>query len=284
MEKFENIESYFRVVNQAKKENKPTCTNCYLNQDKIAKLIEQRRLYYEKLNGGILIYVDEKRYYEVYYYLNVDAEWHIESRDKKLVIKNIYAGDTKNKKMEKLEERIKASGFSLEDSLRQVEADKEVAEKKIERPYNLAKKIMLQKGFLLVSPDEELIPQIREFEEHIDKIPVHQFPYFEDEELVTLGKEGRCLCMVNNERELCGVLVCIEENSTYGYTAIKEEYQGMFGLAILFSHYLLKLSKEKNIKLLGWIENNNDKAINYNMSIGYRWAERYMDEWILDSK
>lgn len=284
MEKFENIESYFRVVNQAKKENKPTCTNCYLNQDKIAKLIEQRRLYYEKLNGGILIYVDEKRYYEVYYYLNVDAEWHITSKNKNIVVKNIYVEGKKNRMLEIVEEKLKASGFYLLDRLRQVQGDVESIQRKIEKQYEVAFRIMKENGFSLVPPDKDLLLQIRELEENIDKIPIYQIPYFEDEEIITIGREGRVQCIVNEKRELCAMNFFIEESSSHGYTVIKEEYQEKFGFVIVLTYSLLEYLKKRNIRLENWIEITNLKSIKYNLKIGYKWGNRYTDEWVLESK
>ncbi len=59
MEKFRDTEEYYSLVNSVRKEYKPVFTNCYMYSAEAEKYIAQGRLLYEKLQGGILVYVDE---------------------------------------------------------------------------------------------------------------------------------------------------------------------------------------------------------------------------------
>lgn len=283
MECLRNIETYFEMINSINKEFSPTYTNCYLSQGKAGKLIEEKRLYYEKVNGGLLLYLDQNRYYEMYYYLNLNADWSVNSQEKDIVIKNIYVENRKNRKLIFLEEKIKSSGFYLLDTLKQVGGDVDTILLNLQKSYNQACNIMQMYGFSLVELDETLLPQIREFEEHIKEIPIYQIPYFEDCEIRSLGKEGRAVGIVDADKKLCAMKFFFDRDLPYGYFAVKKEYQKMFGMAIVLSYYSLKYLKEKQIKLANWIELNNNKSIEYHLKLGYRWMERCTDEWILKS-
>lgn len=281
MEQFKEYGSYYKFINQIIKDNSPIITNCYLYQDKIQKLIMQGRFYYEKVDGGVMLYVDEKEYYQAYYYLNVDKELHITCKEKDIVLKNIYMEGKKNIKLLHLEEKIKASGFYLLDKLGQIECDIQTIETKLKSPYRVALKLLEKSGFLITAPDKKLINQIRELQNNIKTIPIYQIPYFTDEEILSMGKEGRIVCIVDERKRLCAIKVYIEENSSYGYVAIKDEYQKVYGMVVILSFYTLDYLKKNNIKLLGWIASSNNDSIKYHMNLGYHWTGRYTDEWIL---
>lgn len=284
MKKVENIDEYFTVVNWKRKENKATFTNCYLYQDEVQRLITKEKIFYEKVDGGILIYVDEMEYYQMYYYINVEAAWKIERKDKDIVIKNIYIEGRKNKKLALFEGKIQEFGFYLLDRLGQIECDMQILQKKMEELYPSAKNLFIQNGFTLIEPNLEIISQIRSFQKNIEEIPIYQIPYFDDEDFITFGKKKQIFCVLDKNGQLGAIKVFLEEKATYGYVAIKEEYQRWYGIAPVMSHLSMNYAKERKIKLLGWIADTNIKSIKYHMKIGYHWTGRYTDEWILKAK
>lgn len=284
MKNLKKIEEYFELVNQVKKKNTLMYSNCYLYQDEIQKLISQKRFYYEAINGGLIFYVDEKKYYETYYFLNVDTDWKIAKKDKDIVIKNIYIEGEKNKKLELLEEKLRISGFYLLDHLLHVKGDVELALSKLEKLNKSSQLLMQQGGLLMVPPDWKLVSQIREMLENIEMIPIYQIPYFTDEEMIAMGKEDGFICIVNRENELCALEFPFKKNLSYGYMAIKEEYQKLYGIAVALSFYRLNFLKERNLKSLAWIANTNLNSLKYHMNLGYHCTGRCMEEWVLRAK
>lgn len=276
-----NIEEYSKLTLQLYDRNILVETNSSLFSGKLNKLIKEGRVFYDIVDEGILFYIDEKRYYDLCYYLNVDKDWNISRKEKDLVVKNVYVEGEKSDRLKQLEEKIKMKGFFLSDRLVQVEGELSVIERKLEKPYYNANKLMLRNGFSVVEPDEGLIPQIRELEKNIKSVPIYQIPYFSDEEILTLGKEKRIICIVNDKKELCAIKTVTEEKSSNCYVAVKEEYQQMYGLAIVLIWYQMCYVEENNLKWTGWMEETNNESIKFHMNLGYRWSGKYMEEWVL---
>ncbi len=276
-----DMDLYFGLVNHANKKNAKAYTNCYLFKDKIDDYMQHGRLFYEEADGGLILYVDEMEYYQAYLYMDLAADWLILPKDKDVVIKLLYQGEQKPSKLLEAEQKLEKSGFVYLDTLRQVTGDKEKIRHTVEKLYDGVVSRLHERGFRITVPDKDLIPQIREINRNTGEVPFWQIPYFTDEELIAMGKEGRAMCIVDDKHELCAIRFLIEKNTSYGYMVIKEAYRKKYGMAVIGSYYALQYMEKMNLNLLGWIVVNNEESVKYNMRLGYQWGNRYTDEWML---
>lgn len=282
MQKIQSREEYVNIIDENKKAYKKLVTNCYMHVEEAEKYIAQDRLYFETVDGGLFLYVDEALYYLGYYYLAPDAGPEISAKDKDVVIKNIYAEGRKKDAVLRVEELLQQNGFVLADTMRQISADPETVLKNLERPGKVAKRILDSSGFRLVSAAPDRLEEIREWQNHMDCIPYYQVDYFTDEELLEEIDAGRLVCMVDATGKICAVRhVFVRGKSMYGWVSIGEAYRKRYGMVLVFSVYTLEYALKHGLKVMGWITTTNQPSIQYHMKIGYQWENRYTDEWLL---
>ncbi len=282
MEKFRDTEEYYSLVNSVRKEYKPVFTNCYMYSSEAEKYIAQGRLLYEKLQGGILVYVDEMAYYRTYYYWNLSYPFIFQKKDKPTVIVELYSV-AKNRKLLTMEEHLFKAGFRMEDKMRSVEADCEIMKKRLDKYLPMSERMFNGMGLKMMAPTMSMIPQIKECLAQMETIPFYELPYISDAERLTEGLEGRLICVVDKERKVCALWECPFANSTYGWSGILKEYRIFSGIFALQQREALLYAQKHNLNLIGWISEANTKSINAHMQIGFKWADRYMEYWILNA-
>lgn len=285
MKSVASINEYLNILKDVKNKYSPIYTNCYMFKPEIERLIHQGRLSYEETEGGVVFYSDESTHYQAYYHVNISRKFEISKKEKDVLIRNIYVDGRKNGKLEEMEARISETGFVLEDRMGQIEGKPETILENIKRPYRISNRFLTAEGFQLTTASKDMLDEIRKMQLEIEEIPYYQFSYYSDEELMEEIAQGHLMCILSPEQEICAVRhFFIEGTGIYGWVAVKEAYKKKYGMAVVFSEYMLNYAVEHGLKPMGWITDTNSASIQYHTKIGYHWTGRYMDEWLLKTE
>ena len=257
-------------------------SNIYLMSDDIKRFIELERVSFEKSDYGLIFYFDEDTFYRVCLYVDEKQLFEIPSRDKKLLIRNVYRTKKKDVKLSYVEERLQSLGFKQEGTTAQIEGNPQelIANCKVIEQY--AKK-MERMGYSCIIPDISCYEEIEDMILESRVIKDYHMTFRTKEEKRNMEK-GSYLCIVNEKGELCAAIIAdIDVDiAQIEALAVKEEYK-IRGLAPILDYKIFKQLCERKIGLVqGWVELDNDDSLRYHMSLGYRFAGKQANEWILE--
>lgn len=283
MDKVESLDRYKELLAETKEQcGRRLVTNSYMFLDEIRRYIDLGRLYYEKLENGIVFYSDEESHYRCYFYVNPAGTAKIEKKDKLLLAQLLYR-KTKSTKELGMTEKLKEAGFFQRDIMDYITADPSYCIKKIEPLVKHIRRLLDENRltFRTVLPSE--LDKVREFQNNMDNIPYYQIVYHSPEEYECLIREGRLECVVDTEGNLCALhFFDVGNGKGDGWYAIKKEYRGAYGIAMLFSYSGMKDKEKSSLeKVCGWVLRDNVESIKYHKKLGYVWEDRVMEEWTL---
>lgn len=279
--KVESIEEYKKIVKEYRQYCRRPYFNNYFMPDDILRYIELGKIFYTMDENALIFYIDEGAYWRVCFYSDPEKSFVINPRDKKTVVRNVYKSEREDA-LVSAGKSLENSGFVLAGTTVQVLGDVEVMLNGLSRMDMYAKR-WEKKGFTYKVLDASMYDAAEKILLNSNIIHDYQIDYKTDEEKAELPL-GTCLGIINSEGELCGVSMCdIKNGCAKGIgIAIEEQYK-MNGFAPILTFHRLSWLKENDISLLeGWILINNTDSINYHRRLGYRFTEKYADEWVLN--
>ncbi len=282
IEKLRSMEEYRNLIKEFRAVCRKPFSNIYLMPDDINRYIELHRVSYKKDNNGIVFFFDESTHYSVYLYVNEKSGFEVPTRDKKLLVRNMYRTMEKNPALLIVQNHLQELGFKHQETLVRIQGDSQniLSKCKIIEKYI---KEMEEKGYRCIAPDFSRFDEIERIIMDSGTIKEYQMIHRTPEEKRALEK-GTYLCIVNSNDEICagGVVDIAEGIAREGTVAVKTEYK-MKGLAPILSYYRYKWLCDKNIPAIqGWISVFNESSLRYHKSLGYSIMDKYVDEWLLD--
>lgn len=287
MDRVESMDQYELLLAETRRNCKNSMVNnSYMFTKAIQRYIDLGRLYYERLEGGIVFYSDEESHYRCYFHVDSSSDVKlgkkIEKKDK-LVLSQVLYRKNKTARELAIARKLEESGFALQDIMDYVTVDYLQTLKKV-GPYVKHIQRLLDDSHLTcrtLLPSE--VKQFVEFQSDIKCIPYYQLAYHSPEEYERAIQEGRVECVVDQEGNLCAAHYFDAENGALGgWYAIKEAYQKAYGIVMMFNYNAARYAEANNIgKEYGWVLRNNTESIKYHKRIGFIWQDRVMEEWIL---
>ena len=283
MERLKSLQEYRNLMEEVKSVCNSPFSNAFFWPADLERYIKNDRLYYEKNNAGVVYFSDEGSYYKLSLCVDKQKPFTIESREKKLLVRSIYK--EKSADWEMIEHTLEANGFYKAGSVLQVQANVQELlgkNKKLEK-YIL---IMNKKGFYCVTADLEMLMETRKLIEKSITIKDYHIDYRTPEETTEDLSEGGCLCIVNEQGQVCaGCYTFVKNGIANGTAMVVEEKYKMNGFAPVLLYERCRRLSERGIKnLSGWILTDNDASLKYHKSMGYQFTGIYADEWILNKK
>ena len=89
MERVKNLDEYKELLRWNKARFESLEKNCFLLASGMNKFILENRLYAEKYENGLVFFIDEGRYYNLYYFWKKEAELEDFRQDKPVLIEEI---------------------------------------------------------------------------------------------------------------------------------------------------------------------------------------------------
>lgn len=287
MDKVESLDRYKELLAETKEKcGRRLVTNSYMFLDEIRRYIDLGRLYYEKLENGIVFYSDEESHYRCYFHADLSGgtkrDKKIEKKDKLLLTQLLYRNERTAKESE-MASWLEEVGFILKDTMDYIVEDRTANKKKIEPLVKHILRLLDESHltFRTLLPNE--VEQLLEFQKNIDCIPYYQLSYHSPEEYGEAIRDGRLEGVLDLNGNLCAAHYFDAENGRIGgWYAIKKEYQKTYGIVMLFNYSAMKYAEENNIgEEYGWVMRGNKESVKYHKKSGWIWEGRVMEEWML---
>lgn len=284
MKKFKNIEEYKEILRQVQTEHKNFFSNIYFLACDVQRYIELERAYYIRTKEGFFLILDEEKYYRVCLYVDITSDIQMPVLDKKIVIKNVYRKGREEDAQSSIEKSLEQQGFVKAGSVVQVKGN---VSELLEKCKHLEKHVtkMESKGFRCIRADKRYYEEIENLLLASQKIHDYQIDYKTDEEKNEMPI-GTYLCILNDKDEICAANVCyIEGEVAYGEGAAVVDRYKMQGLAPIMTYHRLKWLEEKGVPILrAWILEDNTASLRYHTSVGYKFVNKYVNEWIRETE
>lgn len=285
MEQVTNLNQYDQLLRNTRKIFGRLHTNCFLLAPETERIIVQGRLYFEETDNGLLFYVDEKRYYQVYFYISSEMKkFNILPREKPLLIRIIYTQGSKSALQKEIDRLIMDTGFSLLDSTTQVYTIAKDNLAAMGTMYERMENLLMGYGMRLIVAKKEYLDKILELRDNEPALKMFHIPYHTREEELQIIQEGGYACIINSSKEICAARK-IEQimGSLYSpWFCVKSDYKDKYGLGIVMTGYEMKYAYERNLeRVYGWIANDNVKSWNYHKRMGVLCTGKAADEWVM---
>lgn len=113
MKKIESLSEYRALLGENKKTHNGIDKNCFLLPSGMEKFISAGKVYYRSYDQGILIFIDENSYYNLYYYIEKGSTFPVFSCEKPVLIEELSQNGSRDAYIAANEARLKAAGFGF---------------------------------------------------------------------------------------------------------------------------------------------------------------------------
>ncbi len=279
------MKQYDQLLKEARKIFGRLHTNSFLMAPETERIIAQGRLYLEKTDQGLLFYADEKKYYQVYFFVSPEIrKFSMEPKEKPLLIRTIYVHDSKSKQHKRMDRLIREAGFSMLDSTTQVYTAAKENLAAMGALYERMEALLKEYGMQLITAGEEQLDKILELRDNEPELKVFHIPFHTQEEELQLIQNGCYACIVNRSQEICAArqIERMAGNLYSPWFCVKPEYKDKYGLGIVMTGFEMKYACEHGLKrVYGWIANDNVKSWNYHKRLGVVYSGKAADEWVM---
>lgn len=172
MERIDHLEDYKTLLKENRQRIGKVQSNCMLMAGDMARYIEEGRLFYDTLEEGLIIRIDEGIRENLYYFLRPDAPFPVLERGKSLLIEELDNRGTRKAELEGLEARIFAAGF--ERSRVNVQVERMMSDALVSREAIEAQ--LYERGFMLETCTEGRVPAAVEalWRAHLNALDIPQ--------------------------------------------------------------------------------------------------------------
>ena len=281
MKRIETFLQYQELMNATRMKYRILFSNNYYMLEEVQRYIELSRMYYEELDGGLILIYDEERYYRVCLYILQEAAFRIPDLNKRVVLRNIYRKNQKDDMTESVEKRLEALEFQHTGTTVQLRGNvHEIWEKcKCQERFVMA---MERKGYCCMEAPREKCAELEQFLIKSEIIKDYHIDYLEAQNY----QEGSYMYLMSPNNELCAVSAAtIRDGVAYGIgIAIEDKYK-LKGLTSVLGYYRAKWLYDNEIRnIRAWALVTNDASLQYHTSLGYTLSNRLADEWVRGAK
>lgn len=267
MNKIQSFEQYKEIVADAKK-NGCKLSNCFFMPAAIRQKIADGTLYFESIDGGLLILEDFTDFYRCYYYLSESADLKPVSFDKQTVVEFPFTGDLGEKQKLQIS-KIEAMGFHLgrESGLMVCPSDRIVI-RTIDQPD----------FFVETATENDAQKVYALFTGNFNPLYAYTPTLSELYELIGNGY----VLVIRSGDDIAAALVCSAEKgvATSTHLIVDSAYRGKKLGLMMFQAYHKKYMDEVT-SFQHWVDRHNTLAINMYYKFGYEFSPRNANEYIL---
>ena len=113
MEQIRSVEEYKALVRENKQQQGKVRSNCFLMSSSLDQPIRDGQLFFERFADGLVVYSDEGRYYNSYYYWKMDKALEDIRKNKPVLMEELDSGREAQEADEKKTAFLLDAGFSL---------------------------------------------------------------------------------------------------------------------------------------------------------------------------
>ena len=264
MEKVATLEEYKGLVRGVKERAGKIDSNCILMSSAMEPYIREGRLFFRAFPEGLVLYADEGRYYELYYYWQPDAPFGEFMADKPVSAVEVISPGKREAYAVRMEEKLLSAGFSLFKTTLQLEADLTDLPYPLEEELSRRLEALKAQGITLRYCDDALLSQVRLlWETYLDPMDV---PCGHLEE----SAEERILCAVDKSGKVAAVKWwrCVNRTQEGRHTVTDPAwYRHGLGTALLLAQFLY--GREHGMtKNVTWVSDENVRSLAMCQKVG----------------
>ena len=278
MEKIHNLDEYKEILRLNKERIGKVEKNCYLMAGAMNKYIIEERLYVETYENGIVLYIDEGRYYNMYYFWKTNCEMADFRQDKPVLIEELDNNGSRTEYIKNIEQFFLDVGFEEFKNNLQLEMSLKDKEKDIE---NLLSKKMLKLSeynlqLEFCSDDDILKKSIKLWQNSLDATDVPQ-------EHMSLGLDDKLVCILNEERKVVTTHWWrnTKKNSEGRHTVTDSEYFQRGLASTLLLVWCQDAIKQGAERCFTWVSDINVRSLAMYKKIGFVPNGRSSKQYIL---
>ena len=280
MEKICNMQQYKTLISQNKEKHQHVSTNCFTMGNFMQELIDSDRLYYQEYASGLVIFVDEERYYNIYYYLDLDSEFPDLRQDKPVLIEELNNNSRRDAQIENLSRKISQKGFRFLKNNLQLEMDLTAHIDNLREEFD-KRLLRLESGLKLdyATDTEQIKKAVELWESALDPTDIPL-----DHMKTSLEENEKIICVFDEAGEVCATNWWINTSkSSEGRHTVTHPNHYRKGLAslVLLAWYIDAYDSGA-VKAIGWADETNVKSIAMQQKLGCELNNRNCTQFILD--
>lgn len=284
MKRIYTIDQYKDLLKENKENSRGGLTNNYLGIHGIKKYISLERMYFETMEKGYVIYLDEGKYYRMLYCGRAENINRITPKDKPLMFRFIY--DKNTDKKQEWDNILSAFGLSEFDNTIQICAN--ISEQH-DVDVKLAKstRFIERFGLGISYATQGMIDEIFRLRDTEPVLSIYHFEYETESEICEDIVNGLYRVVTNKDNEVVAAQHFIEKNGTINgeWLAVKEEYKLQYGIGGALAYHSFDYAKQKGVDMYyGWVDIKNENSLKYHESLGYRMTGKMSESWIMEAK
>ncbi len=277
MNRVRSAEEYRELVRLTKERTGKTDTNCVIMSSEMERYILQDRLYSRTFPEGLALYIDEGRYYEMYYFWAVGSPLPDLRADKPVSAVEIGTAGRKTDHLERMEQRFPQAGFELYKTTLQLEADLRALGYDLTAEYERRTAMVKEQGLTLTYCPDELLPQVHSlWAEYLDLADVPM-------DHLRMDEESKILCAVTGDGQVAAVQwwKCGNRSSEGRHTVTHPAfYRRGLASCLLLSQFVYTRDRGVN-RVYTWINDDNLRSLAAHEKVGFSTNGRIAKQYVL---
>lgn len=284
MKKIECFDEYKELISENKRHYGKIKSNCFLLLDNIKHYIGQGRMYYENLDGGDIVYVDEVRYCNAYYFWGVDylQQFPRLDKDKTICIEEIDVNNRRKADIDDMNSVLLKQGFQARPVNHEIILELEAHNEKLRQCFREDLRKLEEQGLRLVDADEKYAEQICSLWEA--SLAPTDLPY--DHLNFRKYEDDKVVCLINAEELVCGATWWHDGKKIRDgrHIVVNPLYRRRgLGDALLHAWLVDALNCGMN-RARTWVADNNTKSDIMHGKAGFIHSGKNSTQYILEAK
>ena len=281
MELIKSYEKYVEIVREFKKYCNTYVSNLFLLPQEIKSIINDGRLYFVRLEGVLLLLIDEGYYLHLYYYWDLRKDIHFPQTKKNILIEQIYNENGILEQAEVVRSKCLNAGAKYKKKSYQIEATEEQRNNLLEKEY-VKSKLKLQEQGLTVAcaRTDDLTFIFALWRKYLD---VYDFRYLSADAIETMLKNQNILVIQNSANEiLASECVELSGRRSLGYHLVVDHEARGKGLGKTLMMEWYNIANQNQVKICNvWVAENNKVSMSCHLKAGTKTgkvSEQYVVE------
>lgn len=281
MKKIRNLDEYKEILRLNKERIGKVEKNCYLMAGAMNKYIMEERLYVETYENGMVLYIDEGCYYNMYYFWKTNCKMEDFRQEKPVLIEELDNNGSRTEYINNIEQYFFDVGFEKFKNNLQLEMSIKDKKKTIEE--QLSKKMLrlseqnLQLEFC--SDDDILKKSIKLWQNSLDVTDIPQ-------EHMSLGSDDKLACILTEERQVVTTNWWrnTKKSSEGRHTVTHPEYFQRGLASTLLLVWCQEAIKQDVERCFTWVSDTNVRSLAMFKKLGFVPNGRSSKQYILTQR
>lgn len=282
-----SFDEYNDAIQKAKREAQHRLfTNSYMMRAEVERLIKLNLLYQISIGNGIGFVENQKSYWRLHLYIDLEKRLRIPRLDKSILIEAVYLEDKITESQKKFRDILyKEDIIHFYETYRHFVYYNIISKKQYDAYYRTIQKTLeKEKSYICVPNDEQLYQFERLYREYID-IYTQSFYTFEER------KQQRDKGLIGVLVDMTGKVLAISLSYTIGGGAIAVRSDcsaNIYATAFFINSLKDKYKDEAELKKhaaepqgYGWISSRNTASIRLHEMFGLKWTGKAFDQFII---